>query len=32
MVNSQLVAVSQQQVERPLRARQPSECVSSNQL
>ncbi|XP_075280598.1 terminal uridylyltransferase 4 isoform X2 [Opisthocomus hoazin] len=31
MVNSQLVAVSQQQVERPLRARQPSECSDSHQ-
>uniref|UniRef100_A0A8D2M7C4 Terminal uridylyl transferase 4 n=1 Tax=Zonotrichia albicollis TaxID=44394 RepID=A0A8D2M7C4_ZONAL len=30
MVNSQLVAVGQQQVERPLRTRQSSECVSSS--
>ncbi|XP_009069813.1 PREDICTED: terminal uridylyltransferase 4 [Acanthisitta chloris] len=30
MVGAQLVAVSQQQVERPLRTRQSSECVSSN--
>ncbi|NXA48330.1 TUT4 uridylyltransferase, partial [Nothocercus julius] len=31
MVNSQLVAVSQQQVERPLRTRQSSECSDSHQ-
>ncbi|KFV74529.1 Terminal uridylyltransferase 4, partial [Dryobates pubescens] len=31
MVNSQLVAVSQQQVERPLRTRQSSECSDSQQ-
>ncbi|XP_064003459.1 terminal uridylyltransferase 4 isoform X4 [Pogoniulus pusillus] len=31
MVNSQLVAVSQQQMERPLRTRQSSECSDSQQ-
>uniref|UniRef100_A0A8D2M6D0 Terminal uridylyl transferase 4 n=1 Tax=Zonotrichia albicollis TaxID=44394 RepID=A0A8D2M6D0_ZONAL len=31
MVNSQLVAVGQQQVERPLRTRQSSECSDSHQ-
>ncbi|XP_051481728.1 terminal uridylyltransferase 4 isoform X2 [Apus apus] len=31
LVNSQLVAVSQQQVERPLRTRQSSECSDSHQ-
>ncbi|XP_071421666.1 terminal uridylyltransferase 4 isoform X2 [Pithys albifrons albifrons] len=31
MVNSQLVAVGQQPVERPLRTRQPSECSDSHQ-
>ncbi|XP_062437041.1 terminal uridylyltransferase 4 isoform X3 [Rhea pennata] len=31
MVNSQLVTVSQQQVERPLRTRQSSECSDSHQ-